>query len=85
MDKVLGLSSVLTEHYSTSYQNKQQTNQVTLSILLYFLSHQMNLTATAMHPLMAILGYGSSSKVFEYFLLFDTTVKVGNRYPLEQA
>lgn len=78
MDKVLGLSSILTEHYSTSSQNNQQTNKVTLSILLYFLSHQINLRAAAMHPLTAILGYGSNSKAFEYFLLFDTTVKVGN-------
>lgn len=41
----------------------------------------MNLRAAAIHPLMAIVGCGSSSKVFEYFL-FDTTARVGNRYPL---
>lgn len=66
--------------------SKQTANKkVTLGILLYFLSHQMNLTAAAVHPLMAILGYGSSSKAFDYFLLFDTTVKMVNWYPLEQG
>lgn len=65
--------------------SKQTTHKVTLGILLYFLSHQMNLKAAAMHPLMAIVGYGSNSRVFEYFLLYDTTVKVGNQYPLEQV